>query len=256
METLKNITDFQAQIKVIAVIPAYNEAKHIARTIIETQQYVDQVIVLDDGSEDGTDIIARNAGATVIKHEYNQGKGAAINNAFKVARKIQPLAMVLLDGDGQHDPKEIPFLLEPVLSGQVDMVVGSRFLINNNIPKYRMLGQNILTMMTNIGSGIRITDTQSGFRTFSQKAINKMSFRECGFAVESEMQFKAKQYNLLVTEVPIVTNYDEKVKRSPIIHGFSVLFRVITLIRTNIGLTILKKFGFKEDETNEGYSHT
>ena len=141
--------------------------------------------------------------------------------------------MVLLDGDGQHDPAEIPSLLEPVLSGEADMVVGSRFLRNNHIPKYRMLGQAILTLATNIGTGIRISDTQSGFRSFSQQAINKMSFHESGFAVESEMQFKARKYNLKVAEVPIATNYDEKVKRSPVAHGFGVLFRVINLILSN-----------------------
>ena len=122
-------------------------------------------------------------------------------------------------------------MLEPVLGGEADMVVGSRFLRNNRIPKYRMLGQTILTLTTNIGTGIRISDTQSGFRSFSQQAINKMSFRESGFAMESEMQFEARKYNLKVAEVPIATNYDEKVKRSPFVHGFSVLFRVFNMIR-------------------------
>jgi glycosyltransferase involved in cell wall biosynthesis len=215
---------------ILAVIPVYNEAKHIQAVIKETQEYVDQVIIIDDGSEDGTDVIAKAVGATVFKHKYNQGKGAAINYAFRIAREIQPKAMVLLDGDGQHNPKEIPFLLDPVLNGQFDMIVGSRFLRNNSIPKYRMFGQSILTLITNVGSGIKITDTQSGFRTFSLNAINKMTFYENGFAIESEMQFKARQYNLKVSEVPIVTNYDERVKRSPVVHGFGVLLRVLNLI--------------------------
>lgn len=227
------INDIWPEVKIIAAIPAYNESKHIATIIRNTLRHVDQVIVIDDGSTDGTDRIASAVGATVVRHVVNQGKGAAINHAFRIAREIQPTAMVLLDADGQHNPDEIPSLLEPVLNGQVDMVVGSRFLRNNHIPKYRMLGQNILTLTTNIGSGIRISDTQSGFRSFSQKAINKMSFRESGFAVESEMQFKARQYDLKVSEVPIVTNYDEKVKRSPVAHGFGVLFRVINLIWLN-----------------------
>ncbi len=225
--------DALPQLKVIAAIPAYNEANHITSIIKETEKYVDQVLVIDDGSTDGTGRIAQAAGATVIKHDRNQGKGAAIDHAFKIAREAQPTAMVLLDGDGQHDPAEIPSLLEPVLSGEADMVVGSRFLRNNRIPKYRMLGQAILTLATNIGTGIRISDTQSGFRSFSQQAINKMSFRESGFAVESEMQFKARKYKLKVAEVPIATNYDEKVKRSPAAHGIGVLFRVLNLILSN-----------------------
>lgn len=233
MEPLKIETEYQPQIKIIAAIPAYNESKYIAAIIKNTQKYVHRVIVIDDGSQDGTDKIARATGATVVKHMHNQGKGAAINHAFRIAREIQPEAMVLLDGDGQHDPEEIPSLLEPILGGQIDMVVGSRFLQNNRIPKYRMLGQTILTLATNIGSGIKITDTQSGFRSFSQKAINKMSFRENGFAVESEMQFKARRYDLKVSEVPIGTNYDDKVKRSPVTHGFGVLFRIFSLIWSN-----------------------
>jgi glycosyltransferase involved in cell wall biosynthesis len=229
MSALKE-TALQPELKVIAAIPAYNEANHIISIIKETWRYVDQVFVIDDGSTDGTGEIAEAAGATVIKHDHNQGKGAAINSAFGIARELQPTAMVLLDGDGQHSPEEIPFLLDPVLSGEVDMVVGSRFLRNNRIPKYRMLGQAILTLTTNIGTGIKISDTQSGFRSFSQKAINNMSFRESGFAVESEMQFEARKYNLKVAEVPIATNYDEKVKRSPVVHGLGVFFRVLNLI--------------------------
>jgi glycosyltransferase involved in cell wall biosynthesis len=229
MSALKE-TALRPELKVIAAIPAYNEANHIISIIKETWRYVDQVFVIDDGSTDGTGEIAEAAGATVIKHDHNQGKGAAINSAFGIARELQPTAMVLLDGDGQHSPEEIPFLLDPVLSGEVDMVVGSRFLRNNRIPKYRMLGQAILTLTTNIGTGIKISDTQSGFRSFSQKAINNMSFRESGFAVESEMQFEARKYNLKVAEVPIATNYDEKVKRSPVVHGLGVFFRVLNLI--------------------------
>ena len=118
---------------------------------------------------DGTGELAKIAGATVIKHDHNQGKGAAINHAFRIAREFQSTVMVLLDGDGQHDPAEIPSLLEPVLSGETDMVVGSRFMRNNRIPKYRMLGLTILTLATNIGTGIRISDTQCGFVLFSQK---------------------------------------------------------------------------------------
>jgi glycosyltransferase involved in cell wall biosynthesis len=218
------------QPKTIAAIPAYNEEKHIEEIVSKTLYYVDQVIVVDDGSDDRTGERARGAGAEVVTHDKNSGKGVAINTAFKAAREINPNAMVLLDADGQHSPEEIPSLLDPVLNSQADMVVGSRFLKNNHIPKYRMFGQTVLNITTNLGSGIKLTDTQSGFRAFSRKAIERMALKETGFAVESEMQFMAGRYGLKVTEVPIETNYDEKVKRSPVVHGFGVLFRVLGMM--------------------------
>lgn len=218
------------QPKIIAAIPAYNEERHIEEIVTKTLQYVDEVIVVDDGSTDRTGERAERAGAIVIKHDINMGKGVGINTAFKTAREINPVAMVLLDADGQHNPEEIPRLLDPVLNKRADMVVGSRFLANNHIPKYRMLGQTVLNITTNLGSGIKLTDTQSGFRAFSRKAIERMALKETGFAVESEMQFMSGRYGLKVTEVPIETNYDEKVKRSPVVHGFGVLFRVLGMM--------------------------
>ncbi|MCL5290170.1 MAG: glycosyltransferase family 2 protein, partial [Firmicutes bacterium] len=132
---------------------------------------------------------------------------------------------------GQHDPRAIPLLLQPVHQKRADMVVGSRFLANNHISKYRVLGQTVLNHCTNLGSGIKLTDSQSGFRAFSKRAIESLSLTEKGFAVESEMQFRAAERGLKVVEVPIITSYNGKIKRSPVIHGFSVLFRVLKLTR-------------------------
>jgi glycosyltransferase involved in cell wall biosynthesis len=220
---------FPPKQKIIAAIPAYNEAKYIGQVIRQTKKYVHQVIVVDDGSTDETAQVAKTAGATVVKHKINMGKGVSINTAFQIARQTKPFAMVLLDADGQHDPKEIPLLLEPLFQNGTDMVVGSRFMTNNHIPRYRLLGQSVLNLTTYLGSGIKLKDSQSGFRAFSQKAIECLSFDEEGFAVESEMQFQAKKWGLRVAEVPITTNYNGKIKRSPAVHGFGVLFRVIKL---------------------------
>jgi len=162
--------------KIIAAVPAYNEAQYISDVITKTKKYVDQVIVIDDGSTDDTAKLAEANGALIVRHYMNLGKGRAINTAFEIARKIRPMAMVLLDGDGQHNPEEIPLLLEPVLKNRADMVVGSRFLTKNRIPKYRILGQHILTLATNWGSGIKLTDSQNGFRAFSRKAIENLYF--------------------------------------------------------------------------------
>ncbi len=216
--------------KIIAAIPAYNEERFIGSVVLKTKKYVDEVIVIDDGSTDATAEIAKAAGATVIKHEHNGGKGVAISTAFDMARKLRIKALVLLDGDGQHNPAEIPAIIKSLLEKEADVIVGSRFLdIKSDIPNYRTLGQHILTFATNLSSGTKVTDSQSGFRAFSRRAINIMNFREHGLSVESEMQFLINEENLKVVEVPIDAKYEEKAKRSPVAHGFGVLNRILKL---------------------------
>jgi len=222
----------QAQHKqeIVAAIPCLNEERFIGSVVIKTRKYVDRVIVIDDGSTDATAEVAEAAGALVIRHKKNQGKGVAIRSAFEWAKEAGCTALVLLDGDGQHEPADIPTLLRPVLEGEADMVVGSRFLaMSSNIPRYRRIGQHLLTLVTNLGSRVKLTDSQSGFRAFSCKAINDMSFAEGGLSVESEMQFSVSQSGLKVAEVPIEVSYVDKEKRSPIAHGLSVLSRVLVL---------------------------
>ncbi len=218
------------KLKILAAIPAYNEEKFIYEVASETIKYVDEVVVINDGSTDNTSDVAKKSGASLINHHINKGKGMALNTALSYARRTGTDILVFLDGDGQHNPNEIPNLIMPVLNGHADMVIGSRFMKNNKIPKYRMLGQTVLNIATNIGCGIKVSDSQSGFRALSHKAINCLQFTEEGLAVESEMQFLAKRHMLKVSEVPITTNYDNGLKRSPIVHGFGVLFRVTRLI--------------------------
>jgi len=216
-------------IQTVAIIPAYNESEHIVGVIYEAKKYVDQVIVIDDGSYDNTAELADVAGALVVKHSSNAGKGAAINTAFEITRQIMPQEIVMLDGDGQHDPRQIPFLLNALRKQNADMVIGSRFLRKNPIPVYRRIGQVVLNITTAMVSGVKLSDSQSGFRAFSWRAVKNCSFNETGFAVESEMQFLVGINHLKVAEVPITVNYDVRSKRSPVTHGFTVLFRVIAL---------------------------
>jgi glycosyltransferase involved in cell wall biosynthesis len=220
----------QQEQEIVAAIPCFNEERFIGSVVVKTRKYVDRVIVVDDGSTDATAEVAEAAGAQVIRHKKNQGKGEAIRSAFEWAKGSGCKALVLLDGDGQHEPADIPTLLSPVLAGEADMVVGSRFLAaSSSIPRYRRIGQHLLTLVTNLGSGVRLTDSQSGFRAFSCKAINNMSFAEGGLSVESEMQFSISGSGLRVAEVPIEVAYVDKAKRSPIGQGVSVLSRVLVL---------------------------
>ena len=216
---------------IIAAIPCHNEERFIGSVVLKAKRYVSQTIVVDDGSTDDSANIAEAAGAVVIRKQHVGGKGSTVALVFQEVSRLGADVLVLMDGDGQHDAGEIPKLLKPVSEGSADIVIGSRFLERGNqIPKYRILGQRILTFVTNLGSGSKLTDSQSGFRAFSRKAIHTLSFNEQGFAVESEMQFLAKEKGLDVIEVPITTCYEDKVKRNPVAHGLGVLSRVLNMI--------------------------
>jgi glycosyltransferase involved in cell wall biosynthesis len=246
--------DEQRHSDIVAAIPCFNEELFIGSVVLKAKDYVDSVLVIDDGSTDRTALVAEKAGAKVIKHDRNKGKGVAVNTAFKYAREIGFKALVLLDGDGQHEPAFIPSLVKPVLDGNADMVVGSRYLnIKSSIPGYRTWGHGLLTFLTNLGSRVKLTDSQSGFRAFSSKAIEALIFAEEGLSIESEMQFLANDTDLRVTEIPISIGYHSKAKRSPLAHGMGVLNSIIGLISRRIPLfffgvpgLIMLAFGFWE----------
>lgn len=218
---------------IVVAIPAYNEEVAIGSIVLSSKKYAGRVIVIDDGSKDDTGRIARLAGADVITHKTNLGKGAGIKDAFEYAKAAKAAILVLIDGDGQHNPDEISRLIEPILTGEADMVNGSRFMTKcqNHVPKYRRVGQEILTIATNAGTNMKITDTQNGFRAFSNKTFNCFSFHQNGMAIESEMLIDAANANLKIKEVPINVRYDVNGSTyNPFTHGISVLNSVIGLI--------------------------
>jgi glycosyltransferase involved in cell wall biosynthesis len=217
--------------KVIAAIPCLNEGQCIGSVVLQTNKLVDSTVVIDDGSVDATAEVAAAAGAIVHQHGDNLGYGAAIRSALMKGRQLKADILVILDGDGQHDPNEIPNLIKPLLEGEADVVVGSRFLRRGTkSPLYRRIGQRILTLATNIGSGQAVSDSQSGFRAYSSKAIEELSLTESGMSVSSEIQFAINKSGLRLAEVPINVSYLGKAKRSPIGHGLSVLSRLLVLI--------------------------
>ncbi len=218
-------------ISVTVAIPAYNEERFIGSVVIQALRVTPNVIVIDDGSKDATAYIAEMAGAQVLRHQGNKGKSEALNTALDWSRQRGIQALVFIDGDGQHRPSEIESVLEPILQGQADMVVGSRFLeVKSKIPLYRKFGQHALTTATNIASSVSVTDSQSGFRAFSHKAIELLHFAGTGFSVESEMQFLAKEHSLKVAEVPISVVYQEKAKRNPFAHGMQIISNMAKLV--------------------------
>jgi len=192
--------------KIVACIPAYNEEKTIAKVVLYAKKYADKVIVCDDGSEDMTAEIAKSLGATVIRHNRNMGKGAAVNTLFNHVREIEPDITLTLDADGQHNPDQIPDLVQTLKEHQADMVIGSRFLAERKkqVPGYRTVGNRILNFATD-GT---LTDTQSGFRAYSLRAIENIQPTETGIGVDSEIIIKARELGLKMVETPISVDYN------------------------------------------------
>lgn len=217
--------------KVVAGIPCFNEELSIGSVVVKARKFVEKVIVIDDGSTDATAEVAAGAGAEVFRHSENRGYGAAVCTAIAKAQEVGADVLVILDGDGQHDPRDIPSLVKPLSNGEADVVVGSRFLGKGpRPPLYRRLGQRILTAATNIGSGQRISDSQSGFRAYSSKALTELCLAESGMSISSEMQFAMRRSGLRVAEVPINVSYRTKTKRNPLSHGMSVFSRILVFI--------------------------
>jgi glycosyltransferase involved in cell wall biosynthesis len=216
---------------VIALIPAYNEERFIASVVLTARRFATNVIVIDDGSQDRTADLAEAAGATVVRCVENGGKAEALNAGFRFARSFPSDVVVCLDADAQHEPSEIPRLIEPILLGVADVVIGSRFLeVKSTIPRWRQVGQHTLTAITNTMSGTRVTDSQSGFRAFSPAAVQALHFRTRGLGLESEMQFLFAPSGLRVAEVPISVRYLDGNKRNPIVHGIQILDSLLGLV--------------------------
>ena len=214
-------------VNVVAIIPAYNEEKALADVIGKTLEHVDEVIVVDDGSSDKTSEVAIEAGARVIKHSVNLGKGEALKSGFKAIGDDS--IIITIDGDGQHNPSEIPDLVRPIIEDGADLVNGSRYMNGpeENTPAYRRVGQKVLDIATNISAGTKVTDSQSGFRAFSPKSKNVFRFKDTGFGIESEMLVDAAESGLKIVEIPITVRYDlDGSTKDPITHGVGVLFNI------------------------------
>ena len=227
--------NLKGDVRILVCIPAFNEAKTIEDIIMKSKKHADGVIVYDDGSTDNTYDLAKSSGATVIKSPKNTGYGAAIRALFQAAKDQNADIMITLDSDGQHNPDQIPVLIEPLLKQGVDLVIGSRFLNRNDkerVPRYRSFGIKTITKLTQAASYGGITDAQSGFRAYNKNALSKINLFEDGMAVSIEILLRAKEKNLLTTEVPITINYDVKdtSTHNPISHGVGVLYSVLQYI--------------------------
>jgi len=221
---------------IFAVIPCLNEEKFIAAIVTGALPHVGRVLVVDDGSTDATSSVAREAGAEVISHATRRGAGAATRSGFEAALQRGADIVITLDGDGQHNPAEIPLLLQPLLQDKADLVIGSRFINHEtNIPAYRKLGVDFITWMYNLCVKSKVTDAQSGFRAFSRKLLESIDITHDDFSFSVEVLVKARRKGFRIAEVPVTCLYHEQGSTSnPVTHGFSVVIAVIGIRLSNV----------------------
>ncbi|MFX0206998.1 MAG: glycosyltransferase family 2 protein [Candidatus Hodarchaeota archaeon] len=214
---------------IVACIPAFNEERTIGGVVVRAMKHVDRVVVCDDGSVDLTAEIAGGLGAMVVRHERNKGYGAALKSSFREASRLGADVVVTLDGDGQHDPREIPRLLERLQKGDVGIVIGSRFLEggSSDSPKWREAGIKMITDLTS-NDKFKLTDAQSGFRAYSSEALESIILTEEGMGVSTEILLKAGENGLIIAEVPVSISYPEgSSTHNPVVHGISVVLSTV-----------------------------
>ena len=210
-------------------IPAFNEEKNIGSIVAKLKQKYEKIIVCDDGSSDMTSAIASSMGANVVKHEKNMGYGSAIKTIFNEAKKIEGDVLVTFDADGQHQISEIDSMLKPISENKAEIVIGSRFLgKTKNLPTYRKIGIKTITGLTNVVTGSKITDSQSGFRAYAKNVFNEISPTESGMGISTEILIKASKKEFRITEIPITITYENNThSQEPISHGTSVIISTV-----------------------------
>lgn len=242
--------------QVLVVIPAYNEGCTIADVVSEAQSHADKVLVIDDGSDDETATCAADAGASVIEHETNRGYGAALETAFCEADRSGAAHLVVLDGDGQHDPADIPRLIETQSERAAELVIGSRFVADGDtdVPRYRRVGLLMVNLLTNLSLGAlrarsRVKDTQSGFRAYNRDAITSLAADgniSSHMGASTDILHHAHEHDFDMTEVGADIQYDveEGSTRNPVQHGIMLVMNLVKTIERQRPISALGVPGF------------
>jgi glycosyltransferase involved in cell wall biosynthesis len=206
------------------VIPAYNEDLRIGEVIQQVKSFTKNIIVIDDGSSDKTAEVVKNLGVTVFRHRINLGKGAAMKTGVEAAFLLGAEVVVLMDADGQHNPKYIPQFLEKINEGY-DIVFGSRNF-SFGVPLVRFLGNKFGSVLINLLFGIYRSDLLCGFMAFTKKTYLKIKWDSPRYGVETEIVVRTGKNKLKYTEVPIETIYIDKYKGVTILDAIGILFNI------------------------------
>lgn len=214
------------------VIPAYNEEKVIQDVIREIQAVgYRQIIVVDDGSCDHTCQRAKEMpGVVTLKHLINRGKGASVKTGVEAAKLLGADTVVTMDGDGQHNPKDIVPMLDKIQEGY-DVVLGSRLIDCQNMPKYKIVHNRIGNLLVWMLYGLFVTDSQSGFRAYSHKALHTIDTRTDRYEYDSEVVREIHRHKLKFIEIPIEVRYTEysmsKQHKMNLKNGFKTLIKML-----------------------------
>jgi polyprenyl-phospho-N-acetylgalactosaminyl synthase len=227
------------RLRVAIVIPAYNEAKVLGDVVSQTRKALDkssfnyQIVVVDDGSADETAQEAAKSGATVIRHVLNTGSGGATATGLSYANRNNFDLAATIDADGQHSPEDLLRGLQIASKGGVDLLIGSRLINKNGMSRVKVLGNKGLSIITFILFGVNSTDSQSGLRVFSKRALQELRWKTNGYEFCSEMLWRAKQQGLAIDEYPIAAIYSDysKSKGQNNWNGFNI---VRSLLRRRI----------------------
>lgn len=211
--------------KIIAVMPAYNEERNIADVIKKTKNYVDEVIVVDDGSVDDTIKEAKNADL-VLEHMINMGKGLALKTGIEAAIKRRGNIIITIDSDNQHNPEDIPKMINIIKNEDMDIVIGSRSF-NRNMPLSYKIGNIFLYNTFKFLFKVNIVDTQCGFRAFKSNIYKKIRWMASSYSVETEMLVKVGKNRLKYKELPIQTIYEDRYKGTTIFDGIKIFLNML-----------------------------
>ena len=192
---------------VCAVIPCFNEAPAIGALVTAARAFVPEILVVDDCSTDATQTIAQAAGAIVVRHAANQGKGSALTTGFRTALERGFKAVVTLDGDGQHDPGEIALFLETYSRGDCDLVLGNRMNDTRSMPPVRRMTNRVTSWLLSRLAGRTLHDTQCGFRLVDLNFWQGLSLAGRHFDLESELLLQACRQGARIREVRVRTIY-------------------------------------------------
>ena len=248
--------------KTVAVIPTYNGERTITQVVKETKKYCDEVIVVDDCSLDNTPKIIQRLGVKYALCGKNHGQGSATRIGMRMALEFGADIIVTLDSDGQHNPNEIPQVLKPILEGRADLAIGSRFMPRiveakrredylfdasyaqstyyfekreyeaslGEIPRYRKFGIDIINWLYNVCNSKKLIDTQSCFRAYTRRLVEKLTIKEDGFGFSTETLIKARKMGARMVEIPVSCIY-HKLKQdstmNPLKHGLMVAWKTL-----------------------------